>query len=344
MSKKGTILATGGAGFIGSHTCVELIENGYEVVVVDNLENSSEESLRRVQEIAGAPLYFYRADICDKAALDKVFERHRIDAVLHFAGLKSVFESTRIPERYYHNNVTGTLVLHEVMKAHKVFTLVFSSSATVYGAPERVPITEDFPLGPVNPYGRTKLMVETILRDIQASDPAWRIALLRYFNPAGAHKSGRIGEDPSGIPNNLFPYVARVAVGKLKELSVFGGDYPTRDGTGVRDYIHVCDLAAGHVKAVERLRSDPGLLVCNLGTGRGYSVLEVISAFSRACGRPIPHRIVSRREGDVAECYADPGLANMELNWRAARDLDQMCADAWRWQENNPDGFGKPEK
>ncbi len=339
MSEKGIILATGGAGFIGSHTCLALIESGFDVVVVDNLENSSEESIRRVREITGAPLHFYRADICDKAALDRVFRRHKIDAVLHFAGLKSVFESTRIPERYYHNNVTGTLVLHEVMKEHGVFTIVFSSSATVYGAPEKVPITENFPLGPVNPYGRTKLMVETILRDIHASDPAWRIALLRYFNPAGAHRSGRIGEDPAGIPNNLFPYVARVAVGKLAELSVFGGDYPTRDGTGVRDYIHVCDLAAGHVKAVERLRSSPDLLTCNLGTGRGYSVLEVVSAFSKASGRPISHRIVARRDGDVAECYADPGLAQKELKWRAERDLDDMCADAWRWQQCNPEGF-----
>lgn len=339
MSKNETILVTGGAGFIGSHACVELLERGFGVAVVDNLENSREEALQGVREITGAPVDFFRADIRDKEAMRSVFRRRRIAAVLHFAGLKSVFESTRVPEHYYDNNVTGTLVLCEVMKEHRVATLVFSSSATVYGAPETVPVGEHFPLAPVNPYGRTKLMIEMILQDIHASDPAWRIALLRYFNPAGAHPSGLIGEDPADVPNNLFPYVARVALGKLKELSVYGSDYPTRDGTGVRDYIHVCDLAAAHVRALDALRADPGLLACNLGTGRGYSVLEVISAFSKACGGPIPYRLAPRREGDVAECYADPGLAQRALGWKATRGLDDMCADAWKWQSRNPDGY-----
>ena len=278
----------------------------------------------------------------DKAALTSVFRSHGIDAVVHFAGLKAVGESTRIPLRYYHNNITGTLILLEVMKEFGVKTIVFSSSATVYGDPQKVPITEDFPLSPTNPYGRTKLMIEEILRDFRASDSGWQIALLRYFNPVGAHESGRIGEDPNGIPNNLFPYIAQVAVGKLKELAVFGNDYPTPDGTGVRDYIHVMDLARGHLRALEKLRTRPGLVTFNLGTGRGYSVLEAIEAFSKACGKPIPYKIVGRRPGDVACCYADPSLARRELGWEATRGLEEMCADAWRWQVSNPFGYGDP--
>ena len=282
------ILTTGGAGYIGSHTCLELLQAGYDLVVVDNLSNSKMESLKRVQRIAGRSLCFYRVDLLDKAALAAVFRSHEIDAVIHFAGLKAVGESTQIPLRYYHNNITGTLILCEVMKEFGVQTIVFSSSATVYGNPQKVPITEDFPLSATNPYGRTKLVIEEILRDVQAAEFGWQIALLRYFNPVGAHKSGYIGEDPNGIPNNLFPYIAQVAVGKLKELAVFGNDYPTPDGTGVRDYIHVVDLARGHLRALEKLRTKPGLVIYNLGTGRGYSVLEVVSAFSKACGKPIP--------------------------------------------------------
>lgn len=333
------ILTTGGAGYIGSHTCLELLQAGHEVVAVDNLSNSKAESLRRVQEIAGRSLSFYRADLLDRTALAAVFRRHEIEAVLHFAGLKAVGESIRIPLRYYHNNITGTVTLCEVMKEFGVKTMVFSSSATVYGNPRTVPITEDFPVSPTNPYGRTKLMIEEILRDLQAADSGWRIALLRYFNPVGAHESGRIGEDPTGIPNNLFPYVAQVAVGKLKELEVFGNDYPTPDGTGIRDYIHVVDLARGHLRALENLRTGPGLVTYNLGTGRGYSVLEAIAAFSKACGKPIPHRIVGRRPGDVPSSYADPTLARRELGWKATRGLTEMCADAWRWQSGNPAGY-----
>jgi UDP-glucose 4-epimerase len=333
------ILTTGGAGYIGSHTCLELLQAGHEVVAVDNLSNSKAESLRRVQEIAGRSLSFYRADLLDRTALAAVFRRHEIEAVLHFAGLKAVGESIRIPLRYYHNNITGTVTLCEVMKEFGVKTMVFSSSATVYGNPRTVPITEDFPVSPTNPYGKTKLMIEEILRDLQAADSGWRIALLRYFNPVGAHESGRIGEDPTGIPNNLFPYVAQVAVGKLKELEVFGNDYPTPDGTGIRDYIHVVDLARGHLRALENLRTGPGLVTYNLGTGRGYSVLEAIAAFSKACGKPIPHRIVGRRPGDVPSSYADPTLARRELGWKATRGLTEMCADAWRWQSGNPAGY-----
>jgi UDP-glucose 4-epimerase len=333
------ILTTGGAGYIGSHTCLELLKAGHEVVVVDNLCNSKEESLRRVQEIAGRSLSFHRVDLLDRKALDSVFRGQEIEAVLHFAGLKAVGESVRIPLRYYHNNITGTVTLCEAMEEFGVKTIVFSSSATVYGNPRTVPITEDFPLSPTNPYGRTKLVIEELLRDLQAADPEWRIALLRYFNPVGAHESGRIGEDPNGIPNNLFPYIAQVAVGKLKELKVFGNDYPTPDGTGVRDYIHVVDLARGHLRALEKLASGPGVVTYNLGTGRGYSVLEAIVAFSQACGKPIPHRIVGRRPGDVASCYADPTLARRELGWQATRGLGEMCADAWRWQAANPKGY-----
>jgi UDP-glucose 4-epimerase len=334
------ILTTGGAGYIGSHTCLELLHEGYDVTVVDNLSNSREESLKRVQQITGRSLFFYKVDLLDKAALTSVFRDREFDAVVHFAGLKAVGESSEIPLRYYHNNVTGTLILLEVMKEFEVKTIVFSSSATVYGDPQKVPITEDFPLSPTNPYGRTKLVIEEILRDVHAAHSGWQIAILRYFNPVGAHESARIGEDPNDIPNNLFPYIAQVAVARLKELPVFGNDYPTPDGTGVRDYIHVVDLARGHLKSLEKLRTKPGLVTYNLGTGRGYSVLEVIEAFSKACGKPIPHKIVGRRPGDVATCYADPSLARRELGWEATRGLEEMCADAWRWQASNPFGFG----
>ena len=333
------ILTTGGAGYIGSHTCLELLQAGHEVTVVDNLSNSKEESLRRVQKITGRPVSFHRVDLLDKPALTEVFRKHSFDAVIHFAGLKAVGESTQIPLRYYHNNITGTLNLCEVMKEFGVRTIVFSSSATVYGNPHKVPITEDFPLSTTNPYGRTKLMIEEILRDLRAAEPEWQIALLRYFNPVGAHESGQIGEDPNDIPNNLFPYIAQVAVGKLKELPVFGNDYATPDGTGVRDYIHVVDLSRGHLQALEKLRSKPGLVTYNLGTGRGYSVLEAVAAFSKACGKPIPYKIVGRRPGDVASCYADPSLARRDLGWESAKGLEEMCADTWRWQRNNPSGY-----
>jgi UDP-glucose 4-epimerase len=278
----------------------------------------------------------------DKEALSGVFRKHGFDAVIHFAGLKAVEESIQVPLRYYHNNLTGTLILCEVMKEFGVRKIVFSSSATVYGNPEKVPITEDFPLSPTNPYGRTKWVIEEILRDLFAADPSWQIALLRYFNPVGAHESGQIGEDPNGIPNNLFPYIAQVAVGKLKELQVFGNDYPTPDGTGVRDYIHIVDLSRGHLKALEKLQNNPGLVTLNLGTGRGYSVLEAVGAFTKACGKPIPYRIVGRRPGDVASCYADASLARRELGWEATKGLTEMCADAWRWQLNNPSGYPGP--
>ncbi len=333
------VLVTGGAGYIGSHTCWELLQAGYEVTVVDNLVNSKEESLRRVQELTGKALKFHKVDLLDNSALTAVFDRSPVDAVIHFAGLKAVGESVAMPLRYYHNNVTGTLVLLEVMAKHKVRNLVFSSSATVYGDPPRVPITEDFPLSPTNPYGRSKLMIEEILRDVHAADGAWNIALLRYFNPVGAHPCGKIGEDPNGIPNNLFPYITQVAVGKLSQLSVFGNDYPTRDGTGIRDYIHVVDLAVGHIRALEKLTSNPGAVTYNLGTGRGYSVLEVVSAFERASGKKIPYKIVERRPGDISTCYADPSKAKKELGWSAVRGIDEMCADAWRWQSGNPNGY-----
>jgi len=333
------ILTTGGAGYIGSHTCVELLQAGHEVAVVDNLSNSKQESLNRVQKITGRSLSFYRVDLLDKPALAEVFREQSFDAVIHFAGMKAVGESTRIPLRYYQNNIIGTLNLCEVMKEFGVRTIVFSSSATVYGNPHKVPITEDFPLSTTNPYGRTKLMIEEILRDLRAAEPEWQIALLRYFNPVGAHESGWIGEDPNDIPNNLFPYIAQVAVGKLKELPIFGNDYPTPDGTGVRDYIHVVDLSRGHLRALEKLRTKPGLVIYNLGTGRGYSVLEAVAAFSKACGKPIPYKIVGRRAGDIASCYADPSLAQCELGWEAAKGLEEMCADTWRWQRENPLGY-----
>lgn len=334
------VLVTGGAGYIGSHTCIELMAAGHEVVVVDNLCNSKHESLVRVERIAGRPIAaFVQADIRDRAAMRAVFAAHAIDAVIHFAGLKAVGESVAKPLEYYDNNVSGTVALCEVMAEAGVKTLAFSSSATVYGDPASVPIREDFPTGPTNPYGRSKWMVEYLLRDLAAADPSWRIALLRYFNPVGAHESGLIGEDPNGLPNNLMPFVSQVAVGKLQELRVFGGDWPTPDGTGVRDYIHVLDLAQGHVKAIDYLVEHPGLLTVNLGTGRGYSVLEVVRAFEVASGRPVPYRIVDRRPGDVAQCYADPEHANRLLGWKATRDLAQMCADAWSWQRGNPQGY-----
>lgn len=336
------ILVTGGAGYIGSHTCVALLAAGHQVVVVDNYSNSKPQALARVAQIAGRTVDAVHAvDIRNRDALAAVFATHRIDAVIHFAGLKAVGESVQQPHAYYDNNVAGTLVLLDVMAAHGVKRMVFSSSATVYGDPASVPIREDFPTGPTNPYGRTKWMLEFILQDVAAADADWDIALLRYFNPVGAHPSGLIGEDPNGIPNNLMPFVSQVAVGKLAELSVFGDDYATVDGTGVRDYIHVVDLAAGHVRAVERLLQGAGVLTLNLGTGRGYSVLEVVKAFEQASGRPVPYRIAPRRAGDIAQCYADPARAEAELGWRAEHDLADMCADAWRWQSGNPDGYGR---
>lgn len=333
------VLVTGGAGYIGSHTCVEMLEAGFEVVVVDNLSNSKEESLARVAEITGKDLMLVKADLRDRAALDRLFADHVFDAVVHFAGLKAVGESVQKPIEYYDNNVNGTLVLCAAMRAAGVKNLVFSSSATVYGDPATVPIREDFPLSATNPYGRSKLMIEEILRDLHVADASWNVVLLRYFNPVGAHASGRIGEDPNGIPNNLMPYVSQVAIGKLKELSVFGDDYDTPDGTGVRDYIHVVDLARGHVKALEHIAKAPGVAVFNLGTGRGYSVLEMVQAFQAESGREVPYRIVDRRAGDIATCYADPALALSELGWSAENDLDAMVRDAWNWQSQNPNGF-----
>ncbi|MBT9516918.1 MAG: UDP-glucose 4-epimerase GalE [Methyloversatilis discipulorum] len=334
------VLVTGGAGYIGSHTCIELMAAGHQVVVVDNLCNSKRESLTRVERIAGQALRaFVQADVRDRAAMRAVFAAHDIDAVIHFAGLKAVGESVAKPLEYYDNNVSGTVALCEVMAEAGVKTLAFSSSATVYGDPASVPIREDFPTGPTNPYGRSKWMVEYLLQDLVVADPSWRIALLRYFNPVGAHESGLIGEDPNGLPNNLMPFVSQVAVGKLAELRVFGGDWPTPDGTGVRDYIHVLDLAQGHVRAIDYLAEHTGLLTVNLGTGRGYSVLEVVRAFEQASGRAVPYRIVDRRPGDIAQCYADPAHANRLLGWVAQRDLAQMCADAWNWQRSNPQGY-----
>jgi len=333
------ILVTGGAGYIGSHTCLELLQTGFEVIVVDNLSNSKEESLKRVQELTGKTLSFHKVDLLDKKALSAVFDKYPFDAVIHFAGLKAVGESVDIPLRYYHNNVTGTIILCEVMNEHNVKNIVFSSSATIYGDPRKVPITEDFPLSPTNPYGSTKLMIETILKDLYHSDKYWNIALLRYFNPVGAHPSGRIGEDPNGIPNNLMPYISQVAVGKLDKLSVYGNDYPTHDGTGIRDYIHVVDLAQGHLVALDKLKTNPGVITYNLGTGRGHSVLEVIAAFEKASGKKIPYKIVGRRSGDIAICYTDPSKAQKELGWSVERNIDDMCADTWRWQSNNPNGY-----
>ena len=335
------VLVTGGAGYIGSHTCLELLNRGFQVTVVDNLSNSSWESLKRVEELTGKKVTFYEVDVLDQEALTEVFSgsAQKIDAVIHFAGKKAVGESVAKPLLYYHNNISGTLILCQVMAAHGVKNILFSSSATVYGDPASVPITEDFPLSCTNPYGRTKLMVEEILRDLHTAEAAWNVCLLRYFNPVGAHKSGRIGEDPRGIPNNLVPYITQVAVGHLAELSVFGNDYATVDGTGVRDYIHVVDLAVGHVQALDKLSQNPGVVVYNLGTGRGYSVLEMIKSFAEVSGQEIAYRIVARRPGDIAACYADPAKALRELGWQARYGLREMCEDSWRWQQDNPQGY-----
>lgn len=333
------ILVTGGAGYIGSHTCVQLLNDGYEVTVVDNLSNSSEESLKRVEKITGKPLKFYKVDLVDKEALRGVFAENKFDAAIHFAGLKAVGESVRVPLAYYHNNLFSTVNLCEVMAEYNVKKLVFSSSATVYGKPHTVPIREDFPLQCTNPYGRTKLMIEEILRDLAAADDEWDIALLRYFNPVGAHESGLIGEDPKGIPNNLMPYISQVAVGKRDYIHVFGNDYDTPDGTGVRDYIHVIDLADGHLRALEKISQKSGVVTYNLGTGQGYSVLDMIRAYSKACGRELPYKIEARRPGDIDACYADPQKAKAEIGFVAQKTLDDMCADSWKWQQQNPDGY-----
>ena len=334
------ILVTGGAGYIGSHTVVELQNAGYDVVVADNLYNSSKKAVDRVEQITGKKLKFYEVDLLDQPKVKEIFDNEDIEAVIHFAGLKAVGESVAKPLEYYYNNITGTLVLCDVMRKHGVKKIIFSSSATVYGDPAFVPITEDCPKGQcTNPYGQTKSMLEQILTDIQKADPEWTVILLRYFNPVGAHESGMIGEDPAGIPNNLMPYIAKVAVGKLEKVHVFGNDYPTPDGTGVRDYIHVVDLARGHVCAIRKLETGCGLFICNLGTGKGYSVLDVIHAFSKACGKEIPYVIDPRRPGDIAECYADPTKAKNELGWVAEYGIEEMCADSWNWQKNNPDGY-----
>lgn len=337
--KKGKILVTGGAGYIGSHTCVALAENGYETIILDNLSNSKEESLSRIKQISGVMPEFIVADVRDSKALDNVFKQYTVDSVIHFAGLKAVGESTEKPLEYYENNVYGSVCLIRAMQKNGVKSLVFSSSATVYGTPPEVPIKEGFPLQTASPYGRTKLMTEDILRDFHSSDPSWSIAILRYFNPTGAHPSGLMGEDPNGIPNNLTPYITQVAIGRLKELQVFGNDYPTKDGTGVRDYIHVVDLAEGHVKAIEKLAKGSGLFTYNLGTGNGYSVLDMVAAFEKATGRKIPYRIAPRRSGDIAECFADPALAAKELGWKTRYGLDEMARDSWKWQSMNPDGY-----
>jgi len=334
-----SILVTGGAGYIGSHTCIELLNAGYNVVVVDNLSNSSKESLNRVKQITGKGPTFYEADLLDKDAMEEIFDVEVIDCVIHFAGLKAVGQSVEKPLEYYYNNVTGTLILCDVMRRHGVKNIVFSSSATVYGNPETVPISEDFPLSVTNPYGRTKLMIEEILQDIYIADREWNIILLRYFNPIGAHKSGLIGENPKGIPNNLIPYIAQVAVGRLESVGVFGDDYDTPDGTGVRDYIHVVDLAYGHVKAIRKLEDKAGVSIYNLGTGNGYSVLEMVKAFEKACKKTIKYEIKPRRPGDIAVCYADPAKAKAELGWEAIRGIEKMCEDSWRWQSENPEGY-----
>ena len=344
-----SILVSGGAGYIGSHTCVELLNEGYEVVVIDNLCNSCKESLTRVEEITGKKVKFYEADIRDRETLDRIFVEEDIEAVIHFAGLKAVGESVAKPLEYYFNNITGTLVLCDIMRKHNVKNMVFSSSATVYGIPKRVPMDETFPTGATNPYGRTKLMLEEILKDIYVSDKDWNIILLRYFNPIGAHKSGLIGEDPNGIPNNLVPYIQQVAIGKLECLGVYGNDYDTPDGTGVRDYIHVVDLAIGHIKALEKLNEikkdsnvkEKGVLTYNLGTGHGFSVLEVLKSFEKVVGRPIKYEIKDRRPGDIATCYADTKKAKEELGFVATRGIEEMCEDAWRWQQKNPNGFNR---
>lgn len=334
------ILVTGGAGYIGSHTVVELQNAGYDVVVVDNLSNSSEKSLKRVEKITGRPVTFYKADILDREALNQIFDKEAIDSCIHFAGLKSVGESVQKPLEYYENNISGTLTLVDVMRAHGVKNIIFSSSATVYGDPAVIPITEECPKGQcTNPYGWTKSMLEQILMDLQKADPEWNVILLRYFNPIGAHKSGTIGENPNGIPNNLMPYITQVAVGKLKELGVFGNDYDTPDGTGVRDYIHVVDLAIGHVKALKKIEEKTGLGIYNLGTGVGYSVLDIVKNFEEAAGVKIPYVVKERRAGDIAVCYSDASRAKRELGWEAQYGIKDMCADSWRWQSNNPNGY-----
>jgi len=333
------ILVTGGAGYIGSHTCVQLLNAGYEVTVVDNLSNSCEESLNRVKKITGKDLKFYKVDMVDKDALEVLFKENKFDAVIHFAGLKAVGESVAMPLAYYHNNLYSTINLCELMGKYGCKKLVFSSSATVYGKPESVPIREDFPLSCTNPYGRTKLMIEEILRDLYVSDNEWDIALLRYFNPVGAHESGLIGEDPQGIPNNLMPYISQVAVGKRDYVHVFGSDYDTPDGTGVRDYIHVIDLADGHLCALRKIENSVGVVTYNLGTGNGYSVLDMIKAFGKACGKELPYQIEARRPGDIDACYADPAKAKAEIGFEAKKNLEDMCADTWRWQQNNPNGY-----
>ena len=336
------VLVTGGAGYIGSHTCLELLNAGHHVTVVDNLSNSSEESLQRVSTLTGKHITFFKVDLLDEAELEAVFETANFDAVIHFAALKAVGESVAMPLEYYQNNITGTVNLCQIMARHNVKHFVFSSSATVYGIPKSLPLTEESPTPlheVTNPYGRTKLMLEFVLRDWNAANPDTNVALLRYFNPVGAHESGRIGEDPNGIPNNLVPYVSQVAVGKLEQLGVFGGDYETPDGTGIRDYIHVVDLAVGHVLALDKLAENPGVLTYNLGTGNGYSVLEVVAAFEKACGKKIAYQVVDRRPGDIAACFADPSLAKVELGWEAKRGIDEMCRDGWRWQSENPNGY-----
>lgn len=333
------ILVTGGAGYIGSHTCVELLNEGYDVVILDSLSNANEKVIDRIEEITKKKVPFYKTNLLDKAGVERIFATEKIESVIHFAGLKAVGESVSKPLEYYYNNVTGTLILCEVMKKFGIKDLVFSSSATVYGSPATVPIKEDFPLSATNPYGRSKLIIEEILRDLYTSDNSWNIILLRYFNPIGAHKSGKIGENPKDIPNNLVPYITQVAVGRLECLNVFGNDYETPDGTGVRDYIHVVDLAAGHIKAIEKLKEKQGITIYNLGTGIGYSVLDIIKSFEEVCGKSINYVIKARRPGDIASCYADVNKAKAELGWTAKRDLREMCEDSWRWQKNNPDGY-----
>ena len=335
-----TILVTGGAGYIGSHTCVELLNAGYDVVIIDNLYNSNQKAVDRIEEITGKKVKFYPDDMMDRAAVKRVFDENKIDVVIHFAGLKAVGESVHKPIEYYRTNIGSTLNLTDEMRAHGCKNIIFSSSATVYGDPAEIPITENCPKGTcTNPYGWTKWMQEQILTDIHTADPEWNVILLRYFNPIGAHKSGLIGEDPKGIPNNLLPYVAQVAIGKLPEINVFGNDYDTPDGTGVRDYIHVVDLARGHVKAIERFAKKDGVFICNLGTGHGYSVLDVIHAFEKACGKELPYVIRERRPGDIATCYSSPAKAEKELGWTAEFDLEDMCRDSWNWQQNNPNGY-----
>ncbi|WP_138858854.1 UDP-glucose 4-epimerase GalE [Exiguobacterium mexicanum] len=334
-----TILVTGGAGYIGTHTVLQLLEEGRDVIVLDNLSNSRREALERVEEMTGKSVTFYLGDILDRELLEQIFLTHTIDAVIHFAGLKAVGESVSEPLRYYENNVVGTTVLLEVMNAFDVKRIVFSSSATVYGMPERTPIDESFPLSATNPYGRTKLMIEDIMRDLAVADPSWSIALLRYFNPIGAHESGQIGEDPFDIPNNLMPYITQVAVGRLNELSVFGDDYDTPDGTGVRDYIHVVDLAEGHLKALDYVMDHTGAEAFNLGTGTGYSVLDLVQAFEAESGKPVPYKVTPRRPGDIAICFADPSKSKQVLGWEAKHDVRAMCRDAWNWQSSNPNGY-----